>query len=150
MRLKVIAVGKVKEEYLRGWIESCLENIRRVHQIEVIEIADEKAPENMSLAGENEVKDREGKRILKHIGRNDYVIGLAILGAEKSSEAFSKEIRSVSMEKECICFLIGGSLGLSEEVLRACHEHLSFSKMTFPHQLMRVILLEQLKLVSYL
>ena len=114
--------------------------------IEIIELEDEKAPENMSLAQEEEVKQKEGNKILKYIKNSDgYIISLAIQGKQYTSGEFASHLKKLGLRgKESIIFIIGGSLGLSDEVLKISNEHISFSKMTFPHQLMRLILLEQI------
>lgn len=145
MKITIIAVGKLKEKY---WVEAVKEYTMRLSKyckLDIIELIDEKAPEKMSLAQEDEVKVREGERILKNISKNSYIIALAIDGKQKSSTELAEHIEQLGVKGNGhLCFIIGGSLGLSEQVLKASHEKLSFSKMTFPHQLMRVVLLEQI------
>lgn len=144
MKITIISVGKLKEKYLVLAIDEYSKRLSRYCKLDIIELADEKAPENMSLAQEIEVKGKEGARILKQINSSAYTIALAIDGTQRSSEELATHIQKLGTGGNShITFIIGGSLGLSDEVLQNCHEKLSFSKMTFPHQLMRVILLEQ-------
>ena len=117
----------------------------RYCKMQIVEVADEKTPDKASEALENQIKEKEGNRILSHISDSDYVIALAINGKERDSVELAEHIRSLGLHgKSSLAFVIGGSLGLSEEVLKRADEKLSFSKMTFPHQLMRVILAEQI------
>lgn len=144
MNISVISVGKVKEKYLRDGIEEYRKRLTRYCNIELIEVPDEKAPETLSPKEEDQVKEKEGQAILKHIKENSYVIALAINGKQLSSEELSGFISQRAMNGDSsLVFAIGGSLGLSPEVLNRADYKLSFSKMTFPHQLMRMILLEQ-------
>jgi 23S rRNA (pseudouridine1915-N3)-methyltransferase len=113
--------------------------------MEIVEIADEKAPENLSLADEQQVKKKEGERILAKISSDTYVIALAIEGKQRTSEDLAAMMNSLgTYGKSRITFVIGGSLGLSEDVMKRADDKLSFSKMTFPHQLMKLILVEQI------
>ncbi|WP_458457940.1 23S rRNA (pseudouridine(1915)-N(3))-methyltransferase RlmH, partial [Pseudobutyrivibrio sp.] len=113
--------------------------------LEIVEVNDEKTSENSTENEINIIKDKEGERILKHIKDRDYAIALAIQGKQQDSVAFSKYIENLGITgNSSICFIIGGSLGLSDAVMKRCNDSISFSKMTFPHQLMRVILLEQI------
>lgn len=144
MNITVISVGKLKEKYLKEAIQEYSTRLTKYCKLDIIEVPDEKAPENMSAAEEDIVKLKEGQNILKNIKDDTYVIALAIQGKQLSSEKFSELISDLGLRgKSNIAFVIGGSLGLSEEVLKRADYHLSFSAMTFPHQLMRVILLEQ-------
>ena len=144
MNITIVSVGKVKEKYLRDGIEEYRKRLTRYCNIDLIEVPDEKAPETLSPKEEAQVKEKEGQAILKHIKDNSYVIALAINGKQLSSEELSDFIadRALSGDSSLV-FVIGGSLGLSSEVLSRADYKLSFSKMTFPHQLMRMILLEQ-------
>jgi 23S rRNA (pseudouridine1915-N3)-methyltransferase len=144
MNISVVSVGKVKEKYLRDGIDEYRKRLTRYCNIELIEVPDEKAPENLSSKEEDMVKEKEGQAILKHIKDTSYVIALAINGKQLSSEDLADFIsqRALSGDSSLV-FVIGGSLGLSPEVLSRADYKLSFSKMTFPHQLMRMILLEQ-------
>lgn len=145
MKITVITVGKLKEKYWQSAIEEYAKRLSRYCKLEIIEISDEKAPENMSLAQELEVKMKEGQGILKKVSPSSYKIALAIHGIQRSSEELASHIGGLGVAGNShLTFIIGGSLGLSNEVLYACDERLSFSKMTFPHQMMRVVLLEQI------
>lgn len=144
MNITVISVGKLKERYLKEAIHEYSTRLTKYCKLDIIEVPDEKAPENMSAAEEDIVKLKEGQTILKNIKDDTYVIALAIQGKQLSSEKFAELISGLGLRgKSNIAFVIGGSLGLSEEVLKRADYHLSFSAMTFPHQLMRVILIEQ-------
>ena len=144
MRITLITVGKIKEKYLRDAIAEYSKRLSRYCKLEIIEVADEKTPDQASEAVEENIRNKEGERILKHIRDDMYVITLEIGGKMLSSEEFADKINSLGLQgKSSIAFVIGGSIGLGKEVLRRSDYALSFSKMTFPHQLMRVILLEQ-------
>lgn len=144
MNISVVTVGKLKEKYLKQGIDEYLKRLGSYAKIEVIEVADEKAPEELSETEMVQVKQKEGERILAKINPDTYVIALAINGKLKSSEELADTIdKLATYGKSKIAFVIGGSLGLSDEVLKRSDEQLSFSKMTFPHQLMRLILVEQ-------
>lgn len=138
-------MGKIKEKYLEDAITAYSSQLsKRVH-LEIMEVQDEKTPDNASEIEELKIKQVEGERILKYINDSMYVIALAIEGKKLSTDDFVKKVRNLRrMEKDHITFVIGGSLGLSSEVTKRADYKLSFSDMTFPHQLMRVILLEQL------
>ena len=144
MNIKVIAVGKLKEKYLKEAVLEYAKRLSKYCRLKIVEITDEKLPENRRVSEEKIAKGKEGQRILKHIHSNMYVIALDVKGRELSSDGFSEFIEDLSIRgKSNIAFVIGGSLGLSEDVLKRADYRLSFSSMTFPHQLMRVILLEQ-------
>lgn len=145
MRISIICVGKLKERYWQEAIAEYMKRLSRYHKMEIIELSDEKAPENLSAAQETEIKKKEGEKILKSIKDDAFVIALAIEGKSLTSEQLAdflakKAVGGVSH----IAFVIGGSLGLSAEVMQRADYALSFSAMTFPHQMMRVILLEQI------
>lgn len=145
MNISIFSVGKLKEKYLKQGIDEYLKRLGPYAKIEVIEVADEKAPENLSEVEMEQVKDKEGERILAKISDDTYVIILAIQGKMLSSEELAKEIDQLATYgKSKIAFVIGGSLGLSKAVEKRADYALSFSKMTFPHQLMRLILVEQI------
>lgn len=144
MNISFITVGKLKEKYLKQGIDEYLKRLSSYAKVEVVEVADEKAPEELSLAEMEMVKQKEGERILEKLGRDTYVIALAIEGKQKSSEEFAESLdKLATYGRSKIAFVIGGSLGLSDDVLKRADEKLSFSKMTFPHQLMRLVLAEQ-------
>lgn len=145
MRITLICVGKLKEKYLVQGVEEYVKRLSRYCTLELIELADEKTPDNASEALEEGIKRKEGERILKALKEDSYCIALAIEGTMLSSEELASKIDSLGIfGKSHISFVIGGSLGLSAEVLKRADYKLSFSKMTFPHQLMRMILLEQI------
>lgn len=145
MNISIITVGKLKEKYLKLGIDEYLKRLSAYAKVEIIEVADEKAPEELSEVEMMQVKQKEGERILAKLSADTYVIALAIQGKMQSSEELAKELdRLATYGKSKIAFVIGGSLGLSNEVLKRSNEQLSFSRMTFPHQLMRLILVEQI------
>ncbi|WP_018663431.1 23S rRNA (pseudouridine(1915)-N(3))-methyltransferase RlmH [Heyndrickxia acidiproducens] len=145
MNISIVAVGKLKEKYLKQGIEEYVKRLSAYAKVEIIEVADEKAPEVLSDAEMEIVKQKEGKRILDKISPDTYVITLAIEGKMKTSEDLAAGIDHLATYgKSKIAFVIGGSLGLSRDVMQRGNESLSFSKMTFPHQLMRLILVEQI------
>jgi 23S rRNA (pseudouridine1915-N3)-methyltransferase len=144
VNITVISVGKLKEKYLKQGIDEYVKRLSGYAKVEIIEVPDEKAPENLSDQEIEQVKQKEGERILAKISDDTYVIALAIEGKMKSSEELAESLdKLATYGKSKIAFVIGGSLGLSKQVMRRAEEALSFSKMTFPHQLMRLILLEQ-------
>lgn len=145
MNIKIISVGKIKEKYLKLGIEEFTKRLSKYCKLEIIELEDEKAPENLSEKEMENIKNKEGNKILSNIKENAYVIALAIDGKNLSSEELADKLNNLSiMGTSNIVFIIGGSLGLSNGVLNRADFKLSFSKMTFPHQLMRLILLEQI------
>ena len=145
MNVRILCVGKIKEKFYRDAILEYSKRLSKYCSLEVVEVNDEKTSENSTENEINIIKDKEGERILKHIKDRDYTIALAIQGKQQDSVAFSKYIENLGITgNSSICFIIGGSLGLSDAVMKRCNDSISFSKMTFPHQLMRVILLEQI------
>jgi len=145
MNVKILCVGKIKEKFYTQAIDEYAKRLSKYCSLSIIEVPDEKTSENASDTEMAIVKDKEGQRLLKHINDRDFVIGLAILGQQLDSVAFSKYIENLGIQgNSSIVFVIGGSLGLSDDVYSRCDYQISFSKMTFPHQLMRVILLEQI------
>lgn len=145
MRIKIITVGKLKEKYLVQGINEYLKRLQSYAKVEIIEVSDEKAPENLSEAEMLQVKGKEGERILAKISDNEYVFVLAINGKQYSSEEFSKEIEQLGINgKSQLTFVIGGSLGLSDAVIKRSQKQMSFGKLTYPHQLMRLVLVEQI------
>lgn len=145
MNISIITVGKLKEKYLKQGIEEYLKRLSAYAKVEVVEVADEKAPEELSDLEMLQVKQKEGERILAKVSQDTYVIALAIQGKMQSSEELADALdKLATYGKSKIAFVIGGSLGLSDEVVKRSNEQLSFSRMTFPHQLMRLILVEQI------
>lgn len=144
MKITLITVGKIKEKYLKDAIAEYSKRLSRYCKLEIIEVADEKTPDQASETVEEGIRAKEGERILKYIKDDMYVVTLEIGGKMLSSEELAEKINSLGLAgKSSIAFVIGGSIGLGKEVLSRSDYALSFSKMTFPHQLMRVILLEQ-------
>jgi 23S rRNA (pseudouridine1915-N3)-methyltransferase len=145
MKISIVCVGKLKEKYLAMAIEEYSKRLSRYCKLEIIELTDEKTPDNASLAEELQIKKREGERILKNIKDSAFVIALAIEGKMLSPEELAEKMAELGVKGEShLVFVIGGSLGLDTEILERADYKLSFSKMTFPHQVMRMILLEQI------
>lgn len=145
MRITVVCVGKIKEKYFTMGIDEYSKRLSRYCKLEIIQVPDEKTPDNASEAEELMIKKKEGERILKNIKDNAYVIALAIEGKMLTSEELADKIDKLGVGGDShIVFVIGGSLGLDDEVLKRADYKLSFSKMTFPHQMMRMVLLEQI------
>jgi 23S rRNA (pseudouridine1915-N3)-methyltransferase len=144
MNITLVTVGKIKEKYFKDAIAEYSKRLSRYCKLDIVEVSDEKTPDNASFVLESLIKQKEGDRILKYIREDSYCIALAIDGKKYNSVDFAKHIEKLGiMGKSNITFVIGGSLGLHESVLKRADEKISFSDMTFPHQLMRVILLEQ-------
>ena len=145
MNITILCIGKVKEAFYRDAVSEYAKRLSRYCKFQVIELADEKTPDKASDHEEDLIREKEAERILKQIRDDDYVIALAILGKKMDSVEFSEHIKKLGISgKSNIVFLIGGSLGLHESVLKRSDDRISFSDMTFPHQLMRVILAEQI------
>ncbi|AUM67195.1 23S rRNA (pseudouridine(1915)-N(3))-methyltransferase RlmH [Brevibacillus sp. 7WMA2] len=145
MQITIITVGKLKEKYLKEGIAEYVKRLSAYCKLNVVEVNDEKAPEELSATEMEQVKRKEGERILAHIKQDHYVIALAIEGQMWSSEKLSSEMDKLALHgRSQVAFVIGGSLGLADEVLKRADAKLSFSKMTFPHQLMRLVLVEQI------
>lgn len=144
MKITILTVGKIKEKYLRDAIAEYSKRLSRYCKLEIIEVADEKTPENASETVEDAIRSKEGERLLKNVRDGAFVITLEIGGKQLTSEELADKIETLGVQGVShIIFIIGGSIGLGREVLARSDYALSFSKMTFPHQLMRVILLEQ-------
>ncbi len=145
MQIKIVSVGKLKEKYLVQAVAEYTKRLSSYCKLQLLEVADEKTKENSSQKEIDIVRDKEGERILSKIKDDEYVITLEILGKQMTSEELAKEIDKITTYKSSkITFVIGGSLGLGSKVSNRSNHKLSFSKMTFPHQLMKVILLEQI------
>ena len=144
MKITIITVGKLKEKYLKDAIAEYSKRLSKYCKLEIVEVADEKTPENASEVMEDAIRSKEAERILKYVKEDAFVITLEIAGKQLTSEEFADKIERLGVRGiSHIIFVIGGSIGLGKEVLAQSDFALSFSKMTFPHQLMRVILLEQ-------
>ena len=145
MKITVLCVGKIKEKYFVQGIEEYAKRLSRYCKLEIIEVADEKTPDNASETVELQIKQKEGERLSKYIKDGAYVMALAIEGKQQDSVAFGRQIERLGIEgKSHIIFIIGGSLGLDPAIIKRADYPISFSKMTFPHQMMRMILLEQI------
>lgn len=145
MNIRILAVGKVREKFYRDALAEYTKRLQRYVRIEIPEVPDEKTPDGASQREEEQILEKEGRRLLEKIGPRDYVIALAIKGRSMDSIGFAEHLSSLMTSgNSTIDLVIGGSLGLSSAVLNRADEKISFSALTFPHQLMRVILLEQL------
>ena len=146
MNIKIVAVGKIKEKFYKDALAEYLKRMGAYNPIEIIEVADEMAPENLSDKELEEVKDKEGERILSKIKDDAFVVSLEIKAKGMTSEGFADFIKDEMLDGfgRDLVFVIGGSNGLSGKVMKRANKKLSFGKMTYPHQLMRVILLEQI------
>lgn len=148
MKIKLIVVGNVKESYYRNQIETLKKQIQKRNEFTIIELKDDSIPKNASSMEEMKVKESEGTRILDQISNTDYVYALCIDGKMLQSEEFKTHIYNQSQNVNgSLVFVIGGSLGLADKVVARANFKLSFSKMTFPHQLMRMMLLEQISML---
>lgn len=144
MHITIITVGKVKEKYFNDAADEYIKRLSKYCKLQLVEVPDEKAPENLSEAQMVQIKDKEGERILSKIKDNDHLVTLEIEGKQVTSEGLATIVEGLAVAgKSSLVFAIGGSLGLSDAVKHRSQMALSFSKMTFPHQLMKVILLEQ-------
>ena len=145
MKITLITVGKIKEKYFTDAIAEYAKRLSRYCKLDIVEVADEKTPDNASEGLENQIKEKEGERILSKIPDSAYVVALAIEGKQLDSEELADKMEKWNVNGVShLVFIIGGSLGLTSKVLNRADFKLSFSKMTFPHQLMRVVLLEQI------
>ena len=145
MNIKIICVGKLKEKYWKQGIAEYSKRLGKFCKFEIVEVPDEKAPEKLSETQMENVKKTEGERILGKIKDRDYVYALAILGKERTSEEFASEIENLTTYgRSNLAFVIGGSLGVSEDVLKRADSQISFGRFTMPHQLMRLVLTEQI------
>lgn len=145
MKITLLTVGKTKESYLEAGIREYVKRLSRYCKLEILEVTDEKTPDGASENLERQIREKEGKRLLNLIKPDAYVITLEIQGKQLSSPELARKLARLGVEGVShIMLVIGGSLGLSDEVIKRADFHLSFSAMTFPHQLMRLIALEQL------
>ena len=145
MNIKIVCVGKLKEKYFKDAIAEYQKRLSRFAKVQLVEVADEKAPEKFSQAEQDNVKEVEGQRILNKIKDKEYVFVTAIKGKQRSSEEFARELKDLATYGHSdLTFVIGGSLGTSPAVNQRANDLLSFGKLTLPHQLMRVVLIEQI------
>lgn len=148
MRFKIICVGKIKETYYVNIIENYRKQIEKFHEIKIIQYDDEKIPQNASEVIKQRIVEKESRICMTGIEKGDYVIALCIDGKKCTTKEFSKKIDDIRERGyQTVTFLIGGSLGMSEALIRKADFKLSFSDMTFPHQLMRVMLMDQIQLI---
>ena len=144
LAIQIICVGKLKETYLKEAILEYSKRLSKYIRLDILELPDEKIPDKINNNIMDLVKSKECNNILNHLKKDSYIIALDLKGKQFSSEEFSKNLEEISMENSHITFIIGGSLGLTDELLNKCNQKICFSKMTFPHQLIRVFLLEQI------
>lgn len=145
MNIKIVCVGKLKEKYFKDGIAEYMKRMDRYAKMKIVQVPDEKAPEKLSPAEMEQVKQVEGERILSKIKDKEYVFVTAIKGKERTSEEFAKEIQDLATYGHSdITFVIGGSLGTSDAVNKRANDLISFGKFTMPHQLMRLVLSEQI------
>ena len=144
LTFKIICIGKLKETYLKLAIDEYSKRLSKYCKLDIIELPDEKIPDKLNPSIEYEIKSKECNNITNHIKNDSYVIALDLNGQQYTSEEFSKEIENIAMINSNVTFVIGGSLGFTQDFLNICKKRICFSKMTFPHQLIRVFLLEQL------
>lgn len=144
LSIEIICVGKLKENYLKDAISEYSKRLSKYCKLNITELSDEKIPDKSNSSIENEIKNKECTNILNHIKKDSFVVALDLKGKSLSSEQFSSKLQELSMQTSHITFIIGGSLGLTDDLLNKCNLKLCFSTMTFPHQLIRVFLLEQI------
>lgn len=144
MKITIAAVGKLREKYLKEGIQEYAKRLSRFADMELIEVEDEQAPDTLSPAQESQVKQREAERLLKRIKEGSYIVLLDLAGEQTTSEGFASKIKNIMLTGNShITFIIGGSLGLDQSLISAANYRICLSKMTFPHQLARLILMEQ-------
>ncbi len=144
LSINILCIGKIKEDYLKSAILEYSKRLSKYCKLEITELPDEKIPEKLNYKTAEIIKQKESDNIISHIKKDSYVICLDLNGKELSSEQFSKYIDNLSLTTSHITFIIGGSLGLTEKILSLSDYKICFSKMTFPHQLIRLFLLEQI------
>lgn len=144
LSIQIICVGKLKESYWKDAIYEYSKRLSRYCKLDILELSDEKIPDKLNTSLANEIKAKECNNIIRHLKKDSYVVALDLKGKSFTSENFASEIEKISMNSSHLTFIIGGSLGLTDDLLSLCQEKICFSKMTFPHQLIRVFLLEQI------
>ena len=142
--INIICTGKIKEKYLKDAIDEYSKRLSKFCKLNILELNDKKIPDKSNSSIENEIKNIESENVINHLKKDTYVICLDLKGKQFSSEEFAQDIQDISMLHSNITFIIGGSLGMSEKLLNLANQKICFSKMTFPHQLIRVFLLEQI------
>ena len=144
LTINIVCVGKLKEKFFKDAVSEYSKRLSKYCKLNILELPDEKIPNNANETIFQEIKSKECKNIISHLKKDSYIICLDLRGKDYSSEQFSAKLDNLSMQTSSITFVIGGSLGLTEELLSISNEKICFSKMTFPHQLIRIFLLEQL------
>lgn len=144
LSINIICVGKIKEKFFNSAIDEYSKRLSKYCKLEITQLPDEKIPDKVNENIINEIKEKECNNIINHIKKDSYVIALDLKGSELDSIQFSKKIDSISIQHSKITFIIGGSLGLTNNLLKIADESVCFSKMTFPHQLIRIFLIEQI------
>lgn len=144
LNIQIICVGKLKETYLKNAIAEYSKRLSKYCKLSILELPDEKIPDKLNITISENIKSKECTNIINHLKDNSYIIALDLNGKQFSSEEFSEKLDNISIINSNITFIIGGSLGLNTELLNKCDLKICFSKMTFPHQLIRVFLLEQI------
>lgn len=144
LSINIVCIGKIKEKFFKEAINEYSKRLSKYCKLNILELPDEKIPEKTNLSIENDIKSKECNNIINHIKKDSYIICLDLKGKELTSEELSRNIENISMQSSQITFIIGGSLGLNENLLNLANQNICFSKMTFPHQLIRIFLLEQL------
>lgn len=144
LNIQILCIGKIKEKFLREALDEYSKRLSKFCKLKITELQDESIPDKLNENLTNEIKSKECANILKNVKKDSYLIALDLSGKELSSIEFSEKIQNISMINSNITFIIGGSLGLTDELLKLCNEKLCFSKLTFPHQLIRLFLLEQI------
>lgn len=144
LNINIVCVGKIKEQYLKDAINEYSKRLSKYCKLKIIELTDEKIPDTLNNNLSEKIKSKECENILNHVNKDSYLIALDLHGKQFTSEGFSQKLNNLSMVTSNITFIIGGSLGLTTNLLDSCKEKVCFSKMTFPHQLIRVFLLEQI------
>ena len=144
LTINVVCIGKIKEKFFKDAIDEYSKRLSKYCKLNILELPDEKIPDKLNQNLENDIKSKECTNMINHIKKDSYIICLDLAGKEISSEEFSKNIENISMQSSQITVVIGGSLGVNREILNLANQKICFSKMTFPHQLIRVFLLEQI------
>ena len=144
LSINIVCVGKIKEKFFKDAIDEYSKRLSKYCKLDILELPDEKIPDKPNDSIINEVKSKECDNIINHLKKDSYIIALDLKGKEFSSEEFSKKIENISMQNSKVTFIIGGSLGLTDKLLNLANEKICFSKMTFPHQLIRIFLIEQI------
>ena len=144
LHINLICIGKLKETYLKEAIQEYSKRLSKYYSFQIIELPDEKLPDTLNSSIISQIQDIESEKIISHIPKNSYVISLDLTGKQYTSEEFSEKIENIKISNSNLTFIIGGSLGLNTKLKNLSNEKICFSKMTFPHQLMRLILSEQI------